>query len=32
MAVDSLDVGEALCSLPEQLAASHELAGKIERA
>ena len=31
MAVDSLNVGEALCAIPEQLAASHELAGKIHR-
>ena len=31
MAVDSLNVGEALCTIPEQLAASHELAGKIHR-
>ena len=31
MAVDSLNVGEALCALPEQLAAAHELAGTIDR-
>ena len=31
MTVDSLNVGEALCAIPEQLAASHELAGKIHR-
>jgi glucose/mannose-6-phosphate isomerase len=31
MAVDSLNVGEALCTMPEQLAASHELAGRIHR-
>ena len=29
MAVDSLGFGEGLCALPEQLAAAHELAGKI---
>ena len=27
MAVDSLDVGEALCAFPEQLASAHERAG-----
>jgi glucose/mannose-6-phosphate isomerase len=32
MAVDSLNVGEALCGMPEQLAAAHEQAGKIDRA
>jgi glucose/mannose-6-phosphate isomerase len=32
MAVDSLNVGEALCAMPEQLATAHEQAGKIERA
>ena len=31
MAVDSLDVGEALCALPEQLASAHERAGRIDR-
>jgi len=31
MAVDSLNVGEALCGMPEQLAAAHEQAGKIDR-
>ena len=31
MTVDSLNVGEALARIPEQLAASHELAGKIHR-
>ena len=31
MAVDSLNFGEALCRLPEQLASAHELAGKVER-
>src|SRR5262249_44375797 len=29
MAVDSLGFGEALCGLPEQLAAAHEAAGKV---
>jgi glucose/mannose-6-phosphate isomerase len=29
VAVDSLNVGEALCGLPEQLAGAHERAGKI---
>jgi glucose/mannose-6-phosphate isomerase len=32
MAVDSLNVGEALRSMPEQLATAHEQAGKIDRA
>ena len=31
MAVDSLVVGEALCSMPEQLASAHERAGRIDR-
>ncbi|MEX1008818.1 MAG: bifunctional phosphoglucose/phosphomannose isomerase [Acidimicrobiia bacterium] len=31
MAVDSLNVGQALCSIPEQLASAHERAGKIDR-
>ena len=30
MATDSLNFGEALCGLPEQLAAAHEAAGRIE--
>jgi glucose/mannose-6-phosphate isomerase len=29
MAVDSLGFGEGLCALPEQLAAAHEVAGKV---
>jgi glucose/mannose-6-phosphate isomerase len=29
MAVDSLRLGDALCSLPEQLASAHEAAGKV---
>jgi glucose/mannose-6-phosphate isomerase len=29
MATDSLDFGEALCAMPEQLAAAHEAAGKV---
>lgn len=29
MTVDSLGFGEALCALPEQLAAAHEVAGKV---
>ena len=29
MATDSLGFGEALCSMPEQLAAAHEAAGKV---
>ena len=32
MAVDSLHFGEGLCGLPEQLAAAHERAGKLDRA
>ncbi|MFI5045426.1 MAG: bifunctional phosphoglucose/phosphomannose isomerase [Acidimicrobiia bacterium] len=32
MTLDSLDVGAALAALPEQLAASHERAGTIDRA
>jgi glucose/mannose-6-phosphate isomerase len=32
MAVDSMGIGEALCALPEQLAAAHERAGKLDRA
>jgi glucose/mannose-6-phosphate isomerase len=32
VAVDSLHVGEALCSMPEQLAAAHEQAGKLDHA
>jgi glucose/mannose-6-phosphate isomerase len=32
VAVDSLNVGEALCGMPEQLAAAHEHAGKLDRA
>jgi glucose/mannose-6-phosphate isomerase len=31
VAVDSLGVGEALCSMPEQLASAHERAGRIDR-
>jgi glucose/mannose-6-phosphate isomerase len=31
MAVDSLNVGDALCAFPEQLASAHERAGKIDR-
>src|SRR5918911_3855459 len=30
-AVDSLGIGDALCALPEQLAAAHESAAKIDR-
>ena len=29
MVTDSLQFGEALCGLPEQLAAAHEAAGKV---
>jgi glucose/mannose-6-phosphate isomerase len=32
VAVDTLAFGEALCGLPEQLAAAHEAAGRIEQA
>ncbi len=32
MTVDSLGFGEALCGLPEQLAAAHERAGRLDRA
>jgi glucose/mannose-6-phosphate isomerase len=32
VAVDSLGVGEALCSMPEQLAAAHEQAGRLDHA
>jgi glucose/mannose-6-phosphate isomerase len=32
MAVDSMSVGAALAALPEQLAAAHERAGKLDRA
>jgi glucose/mannose-6-phosphate isomerase len=31
MAVDSLNVADALCSMPEQLVAAHEQAGRIDR-
>ena len=31
MAVDSLDFGEGLCGLPEQLATAHERAGSLDR-
>ncbi|HEX5587708.1 MAG TPA: bifunctional phosphoglucose/phosphomannose isomerase [Acidimicrobiia bacterium] len=32
MTVDSMQIGEALSSLPEQLAAAHERAGRLDRA
>jgi len=32
MTVDSLNLGEALCAMPEQLAAAHETAGKVPAA
>ncbi len=32
MATDTLDFGEALCAMPEQLAAAHEAAGKVPSA